>query len=400
MTVEVEGKKVLLRVDFNVPIRDGEISDDTRIQAAIPTIMELLEDGAAIILCSHLGRPQKKRLVDGSLDREKFTLRPVAEHLTECCGIEIHFATDTIGEDAQQQVANLKSGQILLLENTRFEAGEEKGDPELAQALASLADVYINDAFGTAHRRHASTSVVAEYFGADQKAFGKLMTAELTNARKVMLEGEKPQVAILGGAKVSDKIGILERFIDICDEVIIGGAMAYTFFKAQGGSVGNSLVEDDKLDLAKEIIAKADAQNTTIHFPVDSRIAAGMSADVELSVSHSTDIPDGQSGFDIGPAAEAAFREVILRAKTIIWNGPMGVFEIDQFSQGTRAIAQAVADATAQGAYSLVGGGDSVAAVKATGRAADVSYVSTGGGALLELLEGKTLPGVAAIESA
>ncbi len=399
MILDVEGKKVLLRVDFNVPIKDGTITDDTRIRAALPTIMELLEAGAAIILCSHLGRPQKKRLDDGSIDRQKFTLHPVAEHVTEVCGIEVQFANDTIGEDAQQKVADLRRGQILLLENTRFEAGEEKGDKELAKSLANFADVYINDAFGTAHRRHASTAVVADYFEAENKGFGKLMSAELANARKVMSEGEKPQVAILGGAKVSDKIGILERFIDICDEVIIGGAMAYTFFKAQGGSVGNSLVEDEKLDLAREILQKAKEQNTTIHLPQDSRVASAMSADVEVSVSDSAQIADGFSGFDIGPISEAAFRDVILQAKTIIWNGPMGVFEIEQFSQGTRAIAQAVADATAEDAYSLVGGGDSVAALKATGRSADVSYVSTGGGALLELLEGKSLPGVAAIES-
>lgn len=397
-TSDLAGKRVLIRVDFNVPLDENkQITDDTRMRKAAPTIRAVLDAGASVILMSHLGRPQKKKLENGDIDVDKFSLRPLVEHLSKLTSAPVAFATDCGGPDSMAKAQSLNPGEILLLENTRFYAGESKGDPEFAASLARLADVYINDAFGTAHRAHASTTVVANSFDADHKRFGLLMTAELENAEKVLKSAEKPMLAILGGAKVSDKIGLLRQLIHLADTVIVGGAMAFTFIKAQGGSTGNSLVEEDKLDLANEILAAAKSRGVSILLPVDAIAASEFSATAETREVAASEIPDGWMGLDIGKQSVALFSQAVNEANTILWNGPMGVFEMAPFAEGTLAIARAVADRTSNGAFSLVGGGDSVAAVNKSGLADSISFISTGGGAMLEFLEGKELPGVAAV---
>ncbi len=399
MKKDYQHKKVLLRVDFNVPL-DAEfnITDDTRIQASLPTIRTLLERNAAVILMSHLGRPQKKRKEDGSIDREKFTLRHVVDRLSTLLEQPVLFATDTVGEDAMSKAAQLKAGEVLLLENTRFEAGEEKGDEDLARKMSQLADYYVNDAFGTAHRAHASTTVVAQFFDRDHKSFGLLMDREVKNAKVVRDNAERPYTAIVGGAKVSDKIGLLENLLGKCDYILVGGGMAYTFFMAQGGQVGNSLVEEDKLDLARDLLAEAKQNNTEILLPADSVIADKFSNEAQVQITPSDEIPEGWMGLDIGKKAIRDFSEVIVKSKTVMWNGPMGVFEMEKFAAGSIAIAEALAEATSLGAFTMVGGGDSVSAVNQSGVADKISFVSTGGGAMLEFLEGKELPGIKAIE--
>ncbi len=395
----VDGKKVLVRVDFNVPLDKAlQITDDTRIRAAVPTIKDLLDRGAAVILCSHLGRPQQKKLADGSIDRVKNSLAPVAPNLAEHLGISVHFVVDTIGEEAQAAVANLQSGEVLLLENTRFYAGEEKGDEALAAALAKLGDIYVNDAFGAAHREHASTATVAKFFDADKKAFGLLMAAELEGASRLLHHPARPVTAIVGGAKVSDKIMLLEKLMDMADNVLIGGAMAYTFSLAQGGQVGNSLVEADKTDLALRLLEMAKEKGVNILLPVDTKVGRGFSNDTPSAIVAAGEIGDEWEGLDIGPETVKQFSAVIMQSKSVLWNGPMGVFEMPNFAIGTNAIAEVVAKATQEnGAYTLIGGGDSVSAITQAGLAEAVSFVSTGGGAMLELLEGKELPGIKAI---
>ncbi|MFK7946742.1 MAG: phosphoglycerate kinase [Saprospiraceae bacterium] len=393
-----QNKKVLIRVDFNVPLNGNyEITDDTRIQAALPTITKVLENGNSVILMSHLGRPLKKLNDDGSINVEKFTLHHLVDYLSEILGREVKFANDCGGEESQALAAELQAGEVLLLENTRFNKGEKKGDETFAKSLADLADAYINDAFGTAHRAHASTTTVAQFFSAENKSFGLLMDKELENGNKVLNNPNRPLTAIIGGAKVSDKILLLERLIDFVDNLIVGGGMAYTFMKAQGGTIGGSLCEEDKLDLANSLIAKAKAKGVNLYLPVDSVVADKFAADANTNIQASNAIADGWMGLDIGTEAVKSFTEVVKNSDTILWNGPMGVFEMDAFANGTKSIAIAVAEATANGSFSLVGGGDSVAAVKSMNLADKVSYVSTGGGAMLEFLEGKTLPGVAAI---
>ncbi|MEO0788422.1 MAG: phosphoglycerate kinase [Bacteroidota bacterium] len=397
--LSLRGQKVLVRVDFNVPLDgDKKITDDTRIIKAIPTLSYLLENGAAIILMSHLGRPQKKKTEDGQIDREKFSLRPVVSRLEDHIGTQVQFVEDTIGQVAQEAARKLEAGEILLLENTRFYSGEEKGDEDLARGMADLADIYVNDAFGAAHRAHASTTTVAKFFDSDKKAAGLLIQSELEGASKLVNDPAKPVTAIVGGAKVSDKIQLLERLLDFADHILVGGAMAYTFSLAQGGQVGNSLVERDKTELALELLKKAKAQNTEIHLPADTVIGQEFSNDTPTRIVNSGEIPEAWEGLDIGPKTVEQFSAIIAESKTIFWNGPMGVFEMSNFAVGTNAVAQAVADATAQHqAYSLIGGGDSVAAINQAGLGEQVSFVSTGGGAMLELLEGKTLPGIAAL---
>lgn len=398
MKINFKGQKALVRVDFNVPLnKDFEITDDTRIRAAIPTIKHILDQGGAAILMSHLGRPQQKKNEDGSIKVKTFTLKHLVAHLEALLNTKVHFCPETVGPVAKKMAAELPMGEVLLLENTRFEAGEEKGSEELAKAMAELGDVYVNDAFGTAHRAHASTTTVAQFFPADKKTFGFLMEAEIVNADKVINNPEQPVTAIVGGAKVSDKILLLERLIESVNTLIIGGGMAYTFIKAQGGSIGNSLVEEDKLDLALKLVAKAKERKVEILLPEDSVIADRFDKDADHKVTDSDSIPEGWMGLDVGPKARKAFASAIDRSKTLLWNGPMGVFEFENFAQGTKAIAEAVAKATKKGAFSLVGGGDSVAAVNQMGLADEVSYVSTGGGAMLEFLEGKELPGIKAI---
>ncbi len=400
MDIDFKGKKALIRVDFNVPLDENYIvKDDTRIRRALPTIKHVLEAGGAVILLSHLGRPGKKRKEDGSIDRERFTLKHVVDRLSELMVLEVQFCDETVGEKAQAMTSALNPGELLLLENTRFNDGEKTGDENFAQALSELGDVYVNDAFGTAHRAHASTTTVAQFFTEDCKCFGKLMGNELENAKKVTDNPERPFVAIVGGAKVSDKILLLEKLLDEADTIIVGGGMAYTFFKAQGGSIGNSLVEEDRIDVAKKVLSLAEGKGVKFLLPQDSIIADDFANDANSKMSASGDIPDGWMGLDIGPYAIQAFQEAIQEAKTIVWNGPMGVFEMDAFANGTKEVALAVAKATENGAFSLVGGGDSVAAVTKMNLSKKVSYVSTGGGAMLELLEGKVLPGVKAIET-
>lgn len=398
MKIDVAGKRALVRVDFNVPLNNAyEITDDTRIRKAIPTIQKLLEDGAAVILMSHLDRPLKKLLDDGSVNIKKFTLRHIVPHLSNLLGLPVQFCSESVGPVAEKMSSNLQSGEILLLENTRFNKGEEKGDIEYAKGLSALGDVYINDAFGTAHRAHASTTIVASFYDAHHKDFGLLMEAEIVNAERALHNPDRPLVAITGGAKVSDKLLLLERLIEFADTIIIGGGMAYTFFKAQGGKIGKSICEDDKLDLALELIAKAKAKGTQLLLPIDNVAADKFSNDANRQVVSSMNIPDGWEGLDIGPASIVEFENTIIEAKTIVWNGPMGVFEFPNFATGTTAIAKAVAAATAGGAFSLIGGGDSVAAITQQGLEDEVSHVSTGGGAMLEFLEGKELPGIKAI---
>ncbi len=384
--------KALIRVDFNVPLdKEYKITDDTRMRATIPTIQKILKDGGSVILMSHLGRPKEG-------PAEKYSLKHLVGHLKELLGgITVKFADDCIGASATELSASLQPGEVLLLENLRFYKEEEKGDTFFAEKLSKLGDVYVNDAFGTAHRAHASTAVIAQYFPGDKKMFGLVMEGEVASAEKVMHNNEKPFTAIIGGAKVSDKILIIENLLERATDIIIGGGMAYTFMKAQGGLIGNSLCEEDRLDTAVELLKKAEAKGVCIHLPSDSVIADKFAADANTSSAPSNHIPDGWMGLDIGSNACEQFANCIKRSKTILWNGPMGVFEMEKFQHGTKAIATAVAEATQNGAFSLVGGGDSVAAVNQFGFTDKVSYVSTGGGALLEYFEGKSLPGIAAI---
>jgi len=388
-----KGQKALVRVDFNVPLNDKyQITDDTRIKAAVPTIQKIIKDGGSVILMSHLGRPK-----DGPT--EKYSLKHLVVHLRRLLnGEAVLFANDCIGEEAIKMSTDLQAGEVLLLENLRFHKEEEKGGEGFAEKLSKLGDVYVNDAFGTAHRAHASTAVIAKFFPADKKMFGLLMEGEVKSAEKVLHHSEKPFTAIIGGAKVSDKILILENLLERATDIIIGGGMAYTFLKAMGGKIGNSLCEEDRLSTADEIMKKATAKGVCIHLPPDSIIADKFEATADTSDAPSNHIPDGWMGLDIGPNACDQFCNVIKRSKTILWNGPMGVFEMEKFRHGTKVIAKAVADATSSGAFSLVGGGDSVAAVNQFGYTNKISYVSTGGGAMLEYFEGKELPGIAAIK--
>lgn len=400
MITEVSGKKVLVRVDFNVPLDSNhKITDDTRIRKALPSIKTLLDNGASVILMSHLGRPQKKLKDDSSINVEKFSLKHVVEHLAKLSGATVHFANDCIGSDAFDKAHALQSGEILLLENTRFHKGEKKGDDEMAAKLAKLGDIYINDAFGTAHRAHASTTTVAKYFKPEHRSLGLLMEAEIANAKKLLDSPKRPAVAILGGAKVSDKIQLIERLIDFVNVIIIGGGMSYTFTKARGGEIGDSLVEDTHLELALELLEKAKDQGVDILTPSDNVIADSFSPDAAFKTVPSDQIPAQWMGLDIGEDSVAEFSRVIKGAKTVLWNGPVGVFEFANFAKGTNAIAQAVADATKLGAFTMIGGGDSVAAITKAGLEDEVSFVSTGGGAMLEFLEGKKLPGIAAIDA-
>jgi phosphoglycerate kinase len=389
-----KGKKAIIRVDFNVPLNDQfEITDDTRIRAAIPTIKKILNDGGSAILMSHLGRPKNG-------PEEKFSLKHLVNDLKEKLGTNVLFADDCIGEQAQKLSAVLKPGEVLLLENLRFYKEETKGDEEFAKKLASLADVYVNDAFGTAHRAHASTTIIARFFSKENKMFGYIMANEIKNISKVLEEGEHPFTAILGGAKVSGKIEIINRLLEKVDNLIIGGGMMFTFIKALGGKVGSSLVEEDLIETAQKAIVKADELGVNIYIPVDTVAADKFANDASTQVVKASEIPDGWMGLDIGPESVKKFSEVIENSSTLLWNGPMGVFEMENFAKGTVEVAMALARATQKGAFSLVGGGDSVAAVNKFNLQDKVSYVSTGGGAMLEYIEGKKLPGIAAIEEA
>lgn len=387
-----KGEKALIRVDFNVPLDASfHITDDTRMKATVPTIRKVLDDGGSVILMSHLGRPKGG-------PEDKYSLKHLVNHLVGLLnGATVKFAGDCIGPEAEEKAAALQPGEVLLLENLRFHKEEEKGDQAFAEKLAKLGDVYVNDAFGTAHRAHASTAVIAASFPADKKMFGLLMEGEVASAEKVLHASDKPFTAIIGGAKVSDKILIIENLLERATDIIIGGGMAYTFMKAEGGAIGSSLCEDDRIDTALELLKKAESKGVCIHLPSDSVIADKFAADANVSSAPSSEIPAGWMGLDIGMNACEQFTNVIKRSKIILWNGPMGVFEMEKFQHGTKGIATAVANATQDGAYSLVGGGDSVAAVNQFGFADKVSYVSTGGGALLEYFEGKELPGIAAI---
>ena len=388
---DFSGKKALIRVDFNVPLNDKfEITDDTRIQKALPTIKKILGDGGAVILMSHLGRPK------GGPD-EKFSLKHVIPHLSRVLDVEVQFASDCIGDEANEKKKNLKPGDVLLLENLRFHDEEKKGDAGFAAQLAENVDVYVNDAFGTAHRAHASTAIIADNFK-ENKLFGYLIENEVNSLEKVLKEPQRPFTAIMGGAKVSDKILVLENLIDKVNNLIIGGGMTYTFIKAQGGKIGKSLCEEDKLELARAILKKAKDNDVNIYLPVDSVNADDFKNDANSGLSKIDEVPDNMMGLDIGDETINLFGEVIKNSKTILWNGPMGVFEMENFARGTKAIAEAIADATSTGTFSLVGGGDSVAAVNKMNLSDKVSYVSTGGGAMLEYLEGKVLPGVKAIK--
>lgn len=390
-------ERALIRVDFNVPIKDGHITDDTRMRAALPTINKVLKDGGSVILMSHWGRPLKDMAKKPGLSLSDFSLGRIVDHLAHLLGRDVRFAPDCLGTETEQTLAALPAGSVVLLENLRFHQEEEKGDAAFAKQLATYGTVYVNDAFGTAHRAHASTSIIAQYFPPGKKMFGLLMEAEVAAGTKILHHSEQPFTAIIGGAKVSDKILIIENLLEKATDIIIGGGMAYTFFKAQGGHIGNSLCEDDRIDTALNLLAKAKEKGVNIHLPEDSIIADRFAPDARTGISGSGAIDEGWMGLDIGPKAIAAFNKVLLASKTILWNGPMGVFEMNAFQAGTKAIAEAVREATARGAYSLVGGGDSVAAVNKFGIADQVSYVSTGGGAMLEFFEGKDLPGLTAI---
>lgn len=384
-------KKALIRVDFNVPLNsDFDVTDVTRIEAAKPTIMKILEDGGAVVLMSHLGRPKG---VDAN-----YSLKHIVEKVADVIGIQVKFVPDCIGEKVNKAVKNLQNGEILLLENLRFYAEETAGDDGFSEQLSNNGDIYVNDAFGTAHRAHASTTIVAKYFSKN-KCFGSLLAKEIESIDKVLTNSEKPVLAILGGAKVSSKITVIENILDKVDHLIIGGGMTFTFIKAQGGSVGDSICEDDKMELALEILKMAAAKNVQIHLPVDVLAADDFSNDANTQVVDVTKIPEGWQGLDAGPKSQQIFDEVVNSCKTILWNGPLGVFELETFSKGTIMLGNSIDKATQNGAFSLVGGGDSVAAVKQFGFADKVSYVSTGGGAMLETLEGKNLPGISAILS-
>jgi len=387
--LDFNNKKALIRVDFNVPLdQDFNVSDATRIEAAKPTIDLVLKAGGSVVLMSHLGRPK-------GIDQQ-FSLQHIVASVSEILGVSVKFVPDCIGSAVAKEVENLKQGEVLLLENLRFYPEEKAGDKDFAEKLSKWGDIYINDAFGTAHRAHVSTTIIAQFF--TEKSFGLLLAKELENIGKVLRDSKKPVTAILGGAKVSSKIGVIENILDKVDHIIIGGGMSFTFIKAQGGDIGTSLCEDDKMELALEILEKAKAKGVKIHLPLDVVVADSFSKDAKTQIVPIAEIPDGWMGLDIGPKTEIVYSFIIMGSKTVLWNGPMGVFEMPRFSNGTREIGQAIADATADGAFTLVGGGDSVAAVKQLGFADKVSYVSTGGGAILELLEGKTLPGVAAME--
>ena len=386
-----ENKRALIRVDFNVPL-DGnfQVTDSTRIQSAKPTIIKILEDGGSCVLMSHLGRPKGVQ--------EEFSLKHIVSKIEDIIGVEVHFVDNCIGDNAEEAASNLKPGEVLLLENLRFHDEEKSGDIVFAEQLSRLGDIYVNDAFGTAHRAHASTTIVAQFFE-NKKCFGNLLAQEIESIDKVMTTGEKPVLAVLGGAKVSSKITIIENILDKVDHLIIGGGMTFTFIKAQGGSIGDSICEDDKMELALDILKQAEAKNVKIHLPVDVLAADAFSNDAQTQVIDVTTIPNGWQGLDAGPKSKALFHDVVMQCKTILWNGPLGVFEMASFASGTIELGNSIAEATKEGAFSLVGGGDSVAAVKQFGFENKVSYVSTGGGAMLESLEGKTLPGIAAILS-
>ncbi|MBP2833854.1 phosphoglycerate kinase [Aquimarina sp. U1-2] len=384
-----ENKKALIRVDFNVPLDENfEVTDDTRIQAAKPSIIKILEDGGSAVLMSHLGRPKGVQ--------DEFSLRHIVEKTSEVLGIQVKFVADCIGAEAETAVTDLQPGEVILLENLRFHAEETAGDQEFAKQLSKLGDIYVNDAFGTAHRAHASTAIIAQFFP-DQKCFGNLLAKEIESIDKVLSSGEKPVTAILGGSKVSSKITIIENILDKVDHLIIGGGMTYTFIKAKGGQVGDSICEDDKQELALDILKKAEEKGVQIHLPVDVIGADAFDNEANTDVIDVDMIPNGWQGLDAGPKTLENFHEVIMKSKTILWNGPLGVFEMENFAKGTIALGHSIAKATENGAFSLVGGGDSVAAVKQFGFGDKVSYVSTGGGAMLESLEGKTLPGIAAV---
>ncbi|MDX5480888.1 MAG: phosphoglycerate kinase [Hymenobacteraceae bacterium] len=391
--IDLKGKKVLVRVDFNVPLNEQhEVTDDTRIRATLPTIKKIVEDGGSSILMAHLGRPK------GEYD-EDLSLKHLVPYLKEHLSAHVKFAPDCVGEKAQQEINGLKEGDVLLLENLRFHKEEKEGDEGFAKQLASLADVYVNDAFGAAHRAHASTAVIAQFF--QEKAFGYVMKREQENAARIMQEAEKPFTAVLGGAKVSDKLPVIENLLHKIDNLVLGGGMAYTFLKAQGGDVGDSQVEEDKLEKARELLERAKERNIRVLLPEDSVVAKEAKEDAETQESGSKKIQVGWKGLDIGPEARKAFSDVIGQSKTILWNGPMGVFEKEQFAGGTKAIAEAIAKATEENqAFSLVGGGETTAALQQLGYADRVSFVSTGGGALLEYIGGKELPGIKAIEQA
>nr|WP_294935131.1 phosphoglycerate kinase [uncultured Flavobacterium sp.] len=383
------GKKAIIRVDFNVPLDENfNVTDANRIEAAKPTIDKILKDGGSVILMSHLGRPK------GAED--KYSLRHVVAKTSEVLGVPVKFASDCMGEVAENAAAALQPGEVLLLENLRFYAEEEKGDIEFANQLAKLGHIYVNDAFGTAHRAHASTTIIADFFPA-HKCFGLLLAKEIESLNKVLNNSEKPVTAVLGGSKVSSKITVIENILDKVDHMIIGGGMTFTFIKALGGKIGNSICEDDKMDLALEILEKAKAKNVQIHLPIDMVIADAFSNDANTQIVNVNQIPDGWQGLDVGPRTLEGLKSVIMESKTILWNGPLGVFELEKFAEGTVTLGNFIAESTKNGAFSLVGGGDSVAAVKQFGLEPKMSYVSTGGGAMLEMLEGKTLPGIAAI---
>lgn len=388
--VNFKGKRAIMRVDFNVPLNsEFQITDDSRMRAAVPSIKKILDDGGSVIVMSHLGRPKEG-------PEDKYSLRHIRDHLGKLLDVDVKFAEDCIGDMTHQKAMNLRPGEVLLLENLRFYKQETKGDEEFAGKLAQLADVYVNDAFGTAHRAHASTTIIAKFFPND-KVFGYLMARELSSIDKVLNDVQRPYTAIIGGAKVSSKIEILENLLDKVDDLIIGGGMMFTFIKASGGQIGNSLVEEDFLEKAKEIMAKAKEKGVKLHIPADAIIAEAFSNDASFKQCQADAIPEGWLGLDIGPESMKAFARVIEKSKTVLWNGPMGVFEMENFAKGTKVVAEALVAATKDGGFTLIGGGDSVAAINQLGLAGQVSYVSTGGGALLEYMEGKILPGVQAI---
>lgn len=386
-----ENKKALIRVDFNVPLNEGlQVTDTTRIEAAKPTILKVLEDGGSVILMSHLGRPKGVE--------DKFSLIHIIKSVSDIIGVQVKFTPNCIGDDAEKAATELQNGEVLLLENLRFHPEEKAGDKDFAEKLSKLGNIYINDAFGTAHRAHASTTIIAQFFP-ENKCFGLLLAKEIESLNAVLSNSQKPVTAIIGGAKVSSKIDVIKNIMDKVDNIIIGGGMAYTFIKVKGGKIGDSLVENDKLDVAQDILNLAKQKNVRIHLPIDVIAADAFSEKANTQICESYDIPDGWQGLDSGPKTNVGFSFIIAESKTILWNGPIGVFEMEKFAKGTIEIGNAIADATADGAFSLVGGGDSVAAVKQFGFAKKVSYVSTGGGAMLEMLEGKTLPGIEAMLS-